>query len=179
MRQNELKKFLDLTKIPLVATQAGKSVLVEKDEQNLGSIGVTGSSSANAIISGADLVISVGSRLQDFTTGSNGLIKAPVYSINVQAHDLTKHKSIPVLGDAKETLQLLRALSINYKVSADYIAHYSRAKSNWTKDVDKVTSTSLMNKSTCRQSSNRSSKPKCARKHSRNRRSRVNAGRTT
>ena len=143
--QDELKEFLDITKVPLVVTQAGKSVLVEKDEQNLGSIGVTGSSSANAIISDADFIISVGSRLQDFTTGSNGLIKAPVYSINVQAHDLTKHQSKPILGDAKVSLQLLKALSANYKVSSGYISKYTVAKEKWLKDLEKITAPSLMN----------------------------------
>ena len=143
--QDELKEFLDITKVPLVVTQAGKSVLVEKDEQNLGSIGVTGSSSANAIISDADFIISVGSRLQDFTTGSNGLIKAPVYSINVQAHDLTKHQSKPILGDAKVSLQLLKALSTNYKVSSGYISKYTAAKEKWLKDLEKITAPSLMN----------------------------------
>ena len=143
--QDELKEFLDITKVPLVVTQAGKSVLVEKDEQNLGSIGVTGSSSANAIISDADFIISVGSRLQDFTTGSNGLIKAPVYSINVQAHDLTKHQSKPILGDAKVSLQLLKALSTNYKVSSGYISKYTAAKEKWFKDLEKITAPSLMN----------------------------------
>ena len=143
--QDELKEFLDITKVPLVVTQAGKSVLVEKDKQNLGSIGVTGSSSANAIISDADFIISVGSRLQDFTTGSNGLIKAPVYSINVQAHDLTKHQSKPILGDAKVSLQLLKALSTNYKVSSGYISKYTAAKEKWLKDLEKITAPSLMN----------------------------------
>ena len=143
--QDELKEFLDITKVPLVVTQAGKSVLLEKDEQNLGSIGVTGSSSANAIISDADFIISVGSRLQDFTTGSNGLIKAPVYSINVQAHDLTKHQSKPILGDAKVSLQLLKALSTNYKVSSGYISKYTAAKEKWLKDLEKITAPSLMN----------------------------------
>ena len=143
--QDELKEFLDITKVPLVVTQAGKSVLVEKDEQNLGSIGVTGSSSANAIISDADFIISVGSRLQDFTTGSNGLIKAPVYSINVQAHDLTKHQSKPILGDAKVSLKLLKALSTNYKVSSGYISKYTAAKEKWLKDLEKITAPSLMN----------------------------------
>ena len=143
--QDELKEFLDITKVPLVVTQAGKSVLVEKDEQNLGSIGVTCSSSANAIISDADFIISVGSRLQDFTTGSNGLIKAPVYSINVQAHDLTKHQSKPILGDAKVSLQLLKALSTNYKVSSGYISKYTAAKEKWLKDLEKITAPSLMN----------------------------------
>ena len=143
--QDELKEFLDITKVPLVVTQAGKSVLVEKDEQNLGSIGVTGSSSANAIISDADFIISVGSRLQDFTTGSNGLIKAPVYSINVQAHDLTKHQSKPILGDAKVSLQLLKALSTNYKVSSGYISKYTAAKEKWLNDLEKITAPSLMN----------------------------------
>ena len=106
---------------------------------------MTGSSSANAIISDADFIISVGSRLQDFTTGSNGLIKAPVYSINVQAHDLTKHQSKPILGDAKVSLQLLKALSTNYKVSSGYISKYTAAKEKWLKDLEKITAPSLMN----------------------------------
>ena len=70
-----LTAFAESSGIPVAATQAGKSVMPEAHPNYVGSLGVTGSSAANELAQRADVVLSVGSRLQDFTTGSNGLIK--------------------------------------------------------------------------------------------------------
>ena len=73
-----LRAFAEQHQIPVSETQAGKSALAFDHPLNFGSIGVTGAaSSANAVAEDADLVICVGTRLQDFTTGSWALFKNP------------------------------------------------------------------------------------------------------
>ena len=71
---------------------------------NLGSIGVTGTGAANALAEEADVVLAVGTRLQDFTTGSWALFKNPerrIVGLNVQAFDATKHTAQPLVADAR------------------------------------------------------------------------------
>ena len=96
--------------IPVVETQAGKSALDFDHELNFGPVGVTGASSANIVCAAADLVIGIGTRFQDFTTGSWSLFKNPakrMLSINVQGYDAAKHGASQVIADAKATLQLI------------------------------------------------------------------------
>ena len=104
-----LRAFAERHNIPVSETQAGKSALPWDHPLNLGSIGVTGSSAANAAASEADLVIGVGTRLQDFTTGSRSLFdQAQLFQINVQPFDAHKHSAQAVVGDAREVLTALR-----------------------------------------------------------------------
>ena len=133
-----LEAFAEKTGIPVASTQAGKSVLVEAHDLNVGSIGVTGSSAANALAEQADVVLSVGSRLQDFTTGSNGLIKGQVIALNVQAHDLTKHGAIPVMGDAHEGIKAFSAQCKNYKTSSTYREEVAILRASWADAVEAV-----------------------------------------
>jgi 3D-(3,5/4)-trihydroxycyclohexane-1,2-dione acylhydrolase (decyclizing) len=107
-----LSAFASRHAIPVVETQAGKSVLPWDHEANFGPVGVTGASSANAICEEADLVIGVGTRFQDFTTGSWALFKNPdrrILSLNVQPYDSAKHDAIPLVSDAKVGLELITA----------------------------------------------------------------------
>ena len=98
----------------------GKSCLDETNSQFVGSIGVTGSTSDNQLAMESDLVISVGSRLQDFTTGSNTLITSSMISINIQNHDAIKHNSITLLGDAKVSLDLIVNKIGHFCISENY-----------------------------------------------------------
>ncbi len=94
--------------IPVVETQAGKSALDFDHALNFGPVGVTGASSANIVCEAADLVIGVGTRFQDFTTGSWSLFKNPkrrILSINVQGYDAAKHGAAQLVSDAKVALQ--------------------------------------------------------------------------
>ena len=68
--EETLAEFAERHAIPFVETQAGKGALSYQDERNFGSPGVTGSACANELAEQADLVIGVGTRFQDFTTGS-------------------------------------------------------------------------------------------------------------
>jgi 3D-(3,5/4)-trihydroxycyclohexane-1,2-dione acylhydrolase (decyclizing) len=105
-----LAAFAERTYLGVAETQAGKGALKWNHPCNLGSIGVTGSSAANAAAGAADLVVGIGTRLQDFTTGSRALFSAPgcrLVQINVAAYDAAKHGAVPVVGDAGAVLQTL------------------------------------------------------------------------
>ncbi|RIX99687.1 3D-(3,5/4)-trihydroxycyclohexane-1,2-dione acylhydrolase (decyclizing) [Aureimonas flava] len=106
----ELLAFAERHGVPVAVTQAGKSSVDERHDLALGAIGVTGTSAANALASDADLVLAVGTRLQDFTTGSWALFRAEtlaVIGLNVTPYDAVKHGGVPLVADAKVGLGLL------------------------------------------------------------------------
>lgn len=110
--ESELADFATRHNIPVVETQAGKSALSWNHELNFGSPGVTGSACANGLAARADLVIGVGTRFQDFTTGSWTVFADPgrkLLSINLAGHDAQKHGAAPVVADAKAALRAIGA----------------------------------------------------------------------
>ena len=129
--QDILSSFSAKTGIPVASTQAGKSSLPEAHEAYMGSLGVTGSSAANALAEEADVILAVGSRLQDFVTGSNSLIKGHVIALNVQAHDLVKHDATPLMADAKIGLEALADALSSYQVDEAYRAYASQLNAAW------------------------------------------------
>ena len=105
-----LAAFAETHGIPVVETQAGKSALAQAHPMNFGASGVDGSAAANHLSEKADLVIGIGTRFQDFTTGSRTLFANParrLVSINVAAYDAAKHGALAVMGDAKAALEAL------------------------------------------------------------------------
>ncbi len=107
-----LKAFSEKHGIPVVETQAGKSVLAWDHPLNFGAVGVTGTGCANIVAENADLVFGVGTRFQDFTTGSWALFRNParkILALNVQPYDSAKHDAITLTADAKIGLERLSA----------------------------------------------------------------------
>ncbi|AOK29992.1 MULTISPECIES: 3D-(3,5/4)-trihydroxycyclohexane-1,2-dione acylhydrolase (decyclizing) [Burkholderia] len=103
-----LRAFAERHGVPVGETQAGKSALPWDHPLNAGAIGVTGSPAANALAAEADCVIALGTRLQDFTTGSNTLFQqASVVGINANAFDALKHRASIVQADARLALDAL------------------------------------------------------------------------
>lgn len=133
-----LTDFAESSGIPVAATQAGKSVMPEAHPNYVGSLGVTGSSAANELAQEADVVLSVGSRLQDFTTGSNGLIKGQVLALNVQLHDAIKHDAMTVVGDALAAVEALGYALAGHRTSAAYQQEFATLKGEWDSAVDAV-----------------------------------------
>ena len=110
--EETLAAFAGKHGIPVVETQGGKSALAHDHALNFGPVGVTGGAAANAVCAGADLVIGVGTRFQDFTTGSWSLFKNParrLLSINVQPFDAGKHGAAGLVADAKVALERIGA----------------------------------------------------------------------
>ena len=105
-----LRRFAEAHRVPVTETQAGKSALPWDHPLQAGAIGVTGSTAANELARNADLVIAVGTRLSDFTTGSHSLFaQARLVAINVNAFDALKWRAATVHGDAAAALDALSA----------------------------------------------------------------------
>ncbi|MGO7368069.1 3D-(3,5/4)-trihydroxycyclohexane-1,2-dione acylhydrolase (decyclizing) [Rhizobium ruizarguesonis] len=134
----ELAAFAEKHDIPFVETQAGKGANSWEHPLNFGSPGVTGSASANALCAEADLVLGIGTRFQDFTTGSWTLFRNPsrrLASINLAGYDATKHSALPCVGDAKVTLARLSAALEAYRgAGVD-----AGSRTDWHKTVERVT----------------------------------------
>jgi 3D-(3,5/4)-trihydroxycyclohexane-1,2-dione acylhydrolase (decyclizing) len=107
-----LAGFASRHELPVGETQAGKGALPHDHPFNAGAIGVTGAAAANQLAAEADLLLLVGTRLQDFTTGSGALFddaSRAVVSINVGRHDAAKYGALALQGDARRTLAELEA----------------------------------------------------------------------
>jgi 3D-(3,5/4)-trihydroxycyclohexane-1,2-dione acylhydrolase (decyclizing) len=140
-----LRAFAENHGIPVMETQAGKSSLPHDHRLNMGSIGVTGSSAANALAEAADLVLAVGSRLQDFTTGSWALFKndgLKIVGLNIQPFDATKHHGLPLVADARVGLEALDAALGHWKAPKAWLAEAGKGKAEWLKAADKAMASS-------------------------------------
>ena len=107
-----LAEFAERHGIPVAETQAGKGALPWDHPAAVGAIGVTGGSAANALAVEADVILAVGTRLSDFTTASRSLFHNPaatLIQLNAAGFDAGKHGALPLVGDAKETLEALSA----------------------------------------------------------------------
>lgn len=104
--EGDLAAFAQEFGIPVVETVAGKSSLLADHPRYAGPVGVTGAAAANAVVQAADVVIAVGTRLEDFTTGSWTVFDpaATFVGVNAARFDAIKHLSLPVVADAREAL---------------------------------------------------------------------------
>lgn len=129
----ELTAFAEARQIPVIETIAGRANLLNEHPLNIGPVGVTGSDSANAIAEKADVIIAIGTRLQDFTTGSWTAFDkaAKLVSLNAARHDASKHLSLPVVGDAKLAIEALDAALGGYKTPADWTAFAQAERKAW------------------------------------------------
>ena len=129
----ELTNFAEAHQIPVVETIAGRANMVATHPLNIGPIGVTGSDSANTIAEKADLILAVGTRLQDFTTGSWTTFAkdARIISVNAARHDAGKHRSLPVVGDARLSLAVLDAALAEHTGPADWVSFAQEQRKTW------------------------------------------------
>ncbi|SDD67514.1 3D-(3,5/4)-trihydroxycyclohexane-1,2-dione acylhydrolase (decyclizing) [Paracoccus isoporae] len=130
--EDALSDFATRHNIPVIETQAGKSALPQDHKMNYGAAGVDGSGAANAMAAQADLVIGIGTRLQDFTTGSRTLFPdARLASINVQPYDAAKHGGVSLVADAKVALAALTQALGEYRADAAN----PQARADWLEAV--------------------------------------------
>ena len=137
----QLRSFAEAFNIPVVETQAGKSALPWDHPLNFGPLGVTGASSANTLCAEADVIFGVGTRFQDFTTGSWSLFRNPerrLISLNVQAYDAAKHGALPMMADARVGLEEISAIMAANNI-APKPAPDAALKADWFAKVDPLT----------------------------------------
>ncbi len=134
-----LTGFAERRGIPVVETVAGKAVLVHDHPNYAGPIGVTGSSAANSVAEDADVVVAVGTRLQDFTTGSWSVFKNPalqLVSINTARWDAHKQNALPVVGDALVSLEALDAELGDYRAPGGWLEYAQDRIADWHAYLD-------------------------------------------
>ena len=130
----ELIDFCSRRGIPVGETQAGKSATPVDHPLAMGAIGVTGTGAANALAAEADVIVGVGTRFADFTTGSWALFKNPIrrfIGINVQPFDAAKHRAVAVVGDARVALAALDSALGSWAAPRAWADDAAKAKAEW------------------------------------------------
>jgi 3D-(3,5/4)-trihydroxycyclohexane-1,2-dione acylhydrolase (decyclizing) len=137
----DLTTFAATHQIPVVETIAGRANLTWDHPLNIGPTGVTGSDSANAIAEEADVILAVGTRLQDFTTGSWSAFApdARIIGLNAARHDATKHFSLPLVCDAQAGLNALTAALNAYLTDPAWVAKAKAERAAWNTYVARNT----------------------------------------
>ena len=138
--QAELARFAERHGIPVVETMAGKACLLASHPLNAGPVGVTGCAAANALAAAADVVVAVGTRLQDFTTGSWTVFAedSAFIGVNTASFDAIKHRSVAVVGDALEVLAELAPRLGRYGARADWTARSAREAASYHAYIDRI-----------------------------------------
>ena len=135
-----LQAFAEAHGVPVAETQAGKSALPWNHPLQLGAIGVTGSPAANAMAGEADLVLAVGTRLQDFTTGSHSLFpQAKLVALNVNGFDALKWRAVPLTADAAAGLVALSTKCDGWRSDSAWREKAQALARQWQQDVLRLT----------------------------------------
>ena len=126
-----LAEFAGTCGIPVGETFGGKGAMRESSPWAIGGFGVTGTPAGARIAAEADLVIAVGTRLTDFSTGSQSAFSHPdvrFIGINVAGPDAYKQGALPVTADAREALHALTTAAREAGIRPDeaYLAEVRR-----------------------------------------------------
>ncbi|MEZ8080275.1 3D-(3,5/4)-trihydroxycyclohexane-1,2-dione acylhydrolase (decyclizing) [Enterovibrio norvegicus] len=143
--RNALIQFAEKHQIPVVETIAGRTLLSADHPLNCGPIGTTGSNSANHMCEDADVVIAIGTRLQDFTTGSWTVFRDPdmkLISINAGRFDATKHMAQSIISDAKAAIAPLSERLGNWQTQNAWVDKAAAETSQWRGVVEQRTAAS-------------------------------------
>ncbi len=132
--------FAEQRGIPIAETIAGKGGLTHDHPAHAGPIGILGSTSANALAAEADVILAVGTRLQDFTTGSWTVFRpeAQFISINTARFDAVKHRALAVVGDALETVTELDAALGTWRADPAHMARARALFGEWDALLDRL-----------------------------------------
>ena len=128
-------------RLPVAETIAGRASMTHEHPNNVGPIGVIGAASANALAGDADVVVAIGTRLQDFTTGSWTVFspEAKIIAINAGRFDATKHRALSVVADAREAVTELSAALGDWKAEPNWMRRAAKEYAGWNATVDKAT----------------------------------------
>jgi 3D-(3,5/4)-trihydroxycyclohexane-1,2-dione acylhydrolase (decyclizing) len=136
--QDQLAAFAEKHGIPLCETIAGKGTVTHDHPAHVGPIGIVGSTSANAMAADADVILAVGTRLMDFTTGSWTAFSpdAKFVAINAARFDAHKHQAVAVVGDALESINELEEAIGDYKASTEWTEKGRAEFAKWNSALD-------------------------------------------
>lgn len=135
-----LARFASERGIPMAETIAGKGAVVHNHPAYVGPLGIEGTDAAKTLAESADVVIAVGTRMQDFTTGSWTTFSKDAQFININAarFDARKHRALPVIGDALESLAELDAALQDWAAPASRMEEARIEYAAWNKMLDEL-----------------------------------------
>ena len=134
----ELEALANATGIPVAETFGGKGVVQNPGPWHLMGLGLEGSPETNKLVAEADLILSIGTRLTDFATGSQSMFQNPdvkFASINITEHDAIKQGATAILGDAKLSLVALKEAVAGYKIASEWSTKIDTGVKIWTKQL--------------------------------------------
>jgi 3D-(3,5/4)-trihydroxycyclohexane-1,2-dione acylhydrolase (decyclizing) len=132
--------FAEQHRVPVVETVAGRTLVPHDHPLYGGALGIVGSRSANTLAAEADVVLAVGTRLQDFTTSSwTGFASdVRIVTVNAARFDAVKHNAHAVVGDARETLVELSAALGRWAGADAWAARAAEEKASWDAEIDSL-----------------------------------------
>jgi 3D-(3,5/4)-trihydroxycyclohexane-1,2-dione acylhydrolase (decyclizing) len=136
----EAVAFAEAHGVPVVETVAGRTLVPHDHPLYGGPLGIVGSASANALAAEADVVLAVGTRLQDFTTSSwTGFsTDVRIVTVNAARFDAVKHGAHEVVGDARETLVELSEALGDWLAPPGFAARASAERAGWDAEIDRL-----------------------------------------
>jgi 3D-(3,5/4)-trihydroxycyclohexane-1,2-dione acylhydrolase (decyclizing) len=136
----EVLAFAETHGVPVVETPAGRTLVPHEHRLYGGALGIIGSTSANELAAKADVVLAVGTRLQDFTTSSwTGFAPGVrIVTVNAASFDAVKHSATAVVGDARETLTELSSALPGWQADPAWTGAAAARKASWDAHVDEL-----------------------------------------
>jgi 3D-(3,5/4)-trihydroxycyclohexane-1,2-dione acylhydrolase (decyclizing) len=134
LANEQVADFAERRGIPIAETAAGKATVTGDHPNNVGTLGIIGSSSANAAAEDADVIVAIGTRLQDFTTGSWTIFKNPdarFILINTNRWDAFKRTDCSVIGDAAESIRLIDEALGDYAAPPEWLGRAQQHAAAW------------------------------------------------
>jgi 3D-(3,5/4)-trihydroxycyclohexane-1,2-dione acylhydrolase (decyclizing) len=135
-----LRAFAERSGVPVAETQAGKGSLPYDHPQSVGAIGATGTTAADALAEEADVVIGVGTRYSDFTTGSMTVFANPdvrFVNLNVASFDAHKLSAEVLVGDARVGLEQLTAAIAGWQAPPAHTRRATELARAWDETVSR------------------------------------------
>ncbi len=138
----ELERFCETFGIPFAETQSGKTACLSSHPYNLGGLGVTGNSAANAIAARADVILGIGTRFSDFTTASKSLFgkEARVVAVNTSRFDAYKLDAVKVVADAKLAIREFGRFLEEAGYRSGYGEEIQKARGDWQQEMERLSS---------------------------------------
>ncbi|MBS1887538.1 MAG: 3D-(3,5/4)-trihydroxycyclohexane-1,2-dione acylhydrolase (decyclizing) [Actinobacteria bacterium] len=135
--EEALHRFAERHQIPVAETSAGKGALADS-EVLLGGVGVNGTPAAARIANESDLVLCIGTRLSDFTTGSQSLFQDPevrFVGLNANATDAYKLSATPLVADARAGIEALDEALGGWRAGPEQSTEARAATASWREEL--------------------------------------------
>ncbi|MCL4519102.1 MAG: biosynthetic-type acetolactate synthase large subunit, partial [Thaumarchaeota archaeon] len=154
---SELQALAEALMCPVATTFKGKGVFNETHPLALGPIGMHGHIEANRLILEADVLLAIGTRFSDRSTGkvSDFVPKTTVIHIDIDPSEINKNKKadLGVVGDVRASLRMM-INSMMKRAQRKDVSMWSKrfgevkesCKNEWKIDMSKVSALSILKK---------------------------------